>query len=55
MQLKKKVLIGMLESRIKNNVKFIQNNDGSLYDCIIPISGGKDSTYQTYIIKEDLV
>ena len=22
------------------------------YDCIIPVSGGKDSTYQTYFIKE---
>ena len=22
------------------------------YDCIIPVSGGKDSTYQTYIVKE---
>jgi len=22
------------------------------YDCVIPVSGGKDSTYQTYVIKE---
>ena len=22
------------------------------YDCIIPYSGGKDSTYQTYVMKE---
>lgn len=24
-----------------------QSGDGSTYDCIIPVSGGKDSTYQT--------
>lgn len=29
-----------------------KSKDGSNYDCIIPASGGKDSTYQTYIIKE---
>lgn len=26
--------------------------DGSNYDCIIPVSGGKDSYYQTHVIKE---
>ncbi len=26
--------------------------DGSNYDCIIPVSGGKDSWYQTYFMKE---
>jgi len=26
--------------------------DGSRYDCIIPVSGGKDSTYQTYVAKK---
>jgi N-acetyl sugar amidotransferase len=29
-----------------------RSNDGSNYDCIIPVSGGKDSTYQTYMIKK---
>jgi len=24
-----------------------RSRDGSNYDCIIPVSGGKDSTYQT--------
>ncbi|MFC1954045.1 N-acetyl sugar amidotransferase [Chloroflexota bacterium] len=28
-----------------------RSKDGSNYDCIIPVSGGKDSTFQTYIIK----
>lgn len=26
--------------------------NGSPYDCIIPVSGGKDSHYQTYVIKK---
>jgi len=30
-----------------------KSNDGSNYDCVIPVSGGKDSTYQTYVVKEE--
>jgi N-acetyl sugar amidotransferase len=30
-----------------------KSKDGSNYDCIIPVSGGKDSTYQTYVIKKE--
>lgn len=30
-----------------------RRTDGS-YDCIIPVSGGKDSHYQTYVMKEKL-
>ena len=33
---------------IINNFK----KDGKGYDCIIPVSGGKDSTYQAYLMKE---
>jgi len=29
-----------------------RNKDGKNYDCIIPVSGGKDSTYQTYMMKK---
>ena len=29
------------------------SKDSSNYDCIIPVSGGKDSTYQTYVMKEE--
>jgi len=42
----------------KKNKQFLdilekhRSNDGSNYDCIIPVSGGKDSTYQTYMIKK---
>lgn len=31
-----------------------RSKDHSNYDCIIPVSGGKDSHFQTYIIKEVL-
>ena len=27
------------------------SKDSSNYDCIIPVSGGKYSTYQTYLMK----
>ena len=30
-----------------------KNKDGSNYDCVIPVSGGKDSTYQTYVLKKE--
>lgn len=29
-----------------------RNKDGSNYDCIIPVSGGKDSYFQTHLIKK---
>ena len=29
-----------------------RSKDGSRYDCIIPVSGGKDSYFQTYMLKE---
>jgi N-acetyl sugar amidotransferase len=32
--------------------KSIAKKNNSAYDCIIPVSGGKDSTYQTYLMKE---
>ena len=32
-------------------VKNIKKNNKSNYDCIIPVSGGKDSYYQTHIVK----
>lgn len=30
-----------------------RSKDGKNYDCIVPVSGGKDSTYQTYVIREE--
>ena len=29
-----------------------RSKDASKYDCVIPVSGGKDSTYQIYMLKE---
>ncbi|WP_142784478.1 N-acetyl sugar amidotransferase [Changchengzhania lutea] len=31
---------------------FKLNNDEIGYDCLVPVSGGKDSTYQAYFMKE---
>ena len=28
-----------------------RSKDGKNYDCVIPVSGGKDSHYQTYMMK----
>jgi len=39
------------ESKLKKLLKQYKKSDGS-YDCIIPGSGGKDSVYATYILKE---
>ena len=30
-----------------------RSRDGSNYDCLIPVSGGKDSHYQTYVITQE--
>jgi N-acetyl sugar amidotransferase len=30
-----------------------RSKDGKNYDCLIPVSGGKDSHYQTYVMKEE--
>lgn len=32
-------------------LKKYKSKDGSNYDCIVPVSGGKDSTYQVHIIR----
>ena len=38
-------LLKVLNKHKKINI----NND---YDCIVPVSGGKDSVYQTYLLKK---
>jgi len=35
-------------------LKKYSSKDGKNYDCIIPVSGGKDSTFQTYFITKEL-
>lgn len=39
------------EQELKSLCNRYRRTDGK-YDCIIPVSGGKDSHYQTYIMKE---
>ena len=33
--------------------KDLNKNKNSNYDCLIPVSGGKDSTYQAYFVKKE--
>jgi len=35
-----------------NSYKADQRAKGNPYDCIIPVSGGKDSTYQTWLMRQ---
>ena len=37
---------------LKKILESYRSNDGSQYDCIVPVSGGKDSFYQVLKIKE---
>lgn len=39
-------------SKIIDEAKIKKIKRGNNYDCIIPVSGGKDSYYQVYVIKE---
>jgi N-acetyl sugar amidotransferase len=43
---RKELLVKILEK--------YRSKDGSNYDCIIPVSGGKDSYFQTHVIKNEL-
>jgi N-acetyl sugar amidotransferase len=38
--------------QILDEARKMKKERGNLYDCIIPVSGGKDSHFQTYILKE---
>ena len=44
--MREKILKDILETYKEKQKK---NNP---YDCIVPVSGGKDSTFQTWLIKE---
>lgn len=39
--------------QLKKILEKYRNKNGNNYDCIIPISGGKDSHFQTYVIKKE--
>ena len=44
---REKMLIEILDEH-----KAKQRAKGNPYDCIVPVSGGKDSTFQTWLMKE---
>jgi len=39
------------EKEFKDLIEKYRCKDGSKYDCIVPVSGGKDSTFQVYCMK----
>jgi N-acetyl sugar amidotransferase len=39
------------EKEFKEIIEKYRSKDGSKYDCIVPVSGGKDSVFQTYVMK----
>ena len=38
------------EKQFYSLIDKFKNKDDQMYDCTIPVSGGKDSTYQTYLL-----
>jgi N-acetyl sugar amidotransferase len=42
------------ERELQELLRSYRRKDGSNYDCIIPVSGGKDSHFQTWYIKEKM-
>ena len=38
------------EKKLKEILDKHRNNNGTNYDCIVPISGGKDSAYQLHVL-----
>lgn len=42
------------EKEFKDLLYSYRSKDGSKYDCIIPVSGGKDSHFQAWYVKEKL-
>ena len=42
------------EQELREIVEEYRSPSGSQYDCIIPVSGGKDSHFQTYVVTQKL-
>ena len=49
---KKNQLIGKERKDFQKILERSKKNSGSYYDCIVPVSGGKDSTWQVYVMKK---
>ena len=41
------------KEELKKTLEKYRNKDNSNYDCIIPVSGGRDSHFQTYVILKE--
>ena len=41
------------EKKFKKLISRYLKNNGSNYDCLIPVSGGKDSFYQTHLMAKE--
>lgn len=52
-KLKEKIDWSQRRKELEKILEKYKSKDGKTYDCIIPVSGGKDSHYQTYLIKEE--
>ncbi len=50
-QLKAKINWRDREKEFEKLVEKFRSKSGNNYDCVIPVSGGKDSHYQTYVCK----
>lgn len=51
MEYKKSIDWKRREKEFRKLLNTYKSKNGSNYDCIIPVSGGKDSHYQTYMMK----
>ena len=51
-ELKNKIDWDSRKHEFEDLVKKYRGKNGSNYDCIVPVSGGKDSHYQVYMIKK---
>jgi len=52
-QLKEKIDWKQRRKELEKILDKYKSKDGTKHDCIIPVSGGKDSHYQAYVIKEE--
>ena len=49
---KEKIDWSAREKKLRAILDQYRSKNGNNYDCVIPVSGGKDSTYQTYLMKK---
>jgi N-acetyl sugar amidotransferase len=52
-RMKEKIDWDQRRKELERILQKYKSKDDTTYDCIIPVSGGKDSHYQTHVIKEE--